>query len=87
MISIAVPTIVYLAVGSMHVAQQMVRNKALRIVESPETDFIVQALVMACIMELLCQHNLQVVAWTLTAPALLVSLLLVFYFVMYQCSL
>jgi len=83
---ISVPAIIYLTVGCMHVVQQMLRNRALRTVAAPQTDYIVQALVMACIVELLNQNGMNAVAWTLTAPAIVVSIIIVFYFVMFQCT-
>jgi hypothetical protein len=82
------PTLVYLAVGSMHILQQLLRNEALKSERGvPETDYIFQALVMACISEVLCQHNLSGVAWMLAAPAIVVSIGIVFYSVMIHCSL
>ena len=77
---------IYLAVCTMHIMQQMLRNRALRIVCAPEADFVVQALVMAVIVQLLHSHNMEVVAWALATPAIVVSALLIFWFVMMTCS-
>lgn len=84
---ISSPAVIYMAVCGVHIAQQMARNKALRIRDGPEADFIVQAMVMAVIVEMLHQSNLSVVSWGLTLPAVIVSGILVFWMVMTHCSL
>lgn len=66
----------------MHVVHQMIRNKAL----VPEADYLIQALVMAVIVEVLHQSHLQIASWILTIPAILVSVILIFYVVMFQCT-
>jgi hypothetical protein len=83
---ISTPCVVYLTVGAMHVMQQLYSNKALYTSAPPQTDFLVQALVMACIVELLSQNHMTFISWTLTAPAFLISLMILFYFVLYKCS-
>jgi hypothetical protein len=83
---ISLPAIVYVTVCGMHIAQQMLRNKALCIWAAPEADYIVQAMVMAVIVEVLHVSQLQVLSWALTLPAILISVILIFYAVMFQCT-
>ncbi len=81
---LSAPTLVYLAIGGTHLTQQLCdkhRRDALS-----GLDYIVQALVMAVIVELLCRTHLSVVAWAFTTPALALSFLGLFYFLMFQCS-
>ena len=80
---LSTPCAVYLTVGGLHVLQQLFNNKALYTSVAPQTDFIVQALVMACIVELLAQNQLSVVSWTLTVPPVIISIIILFYFVLH----
>lgn len=83
---ISAPAAIYLLVSLIHVIQQLTRNKQLRTKAAPQTDFIVQALVMASLVEIFHQNNLGFVSWILTAPAILVSVVIVFYMVMTYCT-
>jgi len=83
---ISAPALVYVTLCGLHIVQQMLRNKALSIGLVPEADYIVQAMVMAVIVEVLYQSNLQVISWALSLPAILISVILLFYVVMFQCT-
>jgi hypothetical protein len=67
--------------------QQVFSSNTLHASVAPQTDFIVQALVMACIVELLFQNHMSAVSWTLTVPPVIISIIILFYFVLHNCSL
>jgi len=80
------PASIYLLVSLIHVWQQLTRNQQLKTKAAPQTDFIVQGLVMAALVEIFYQNNLGMLSWILTAPAILVSVVIVFYMVMNYCT-
>ena len=84
---ISTPAIIYVTVCCMHIVQQMIRNRALSIWAAPETDYIIQAMVMAVVVEILYQHHWYISSWLLTLPAIIVSIIIVFYCVLFQCTL
>jgi hypothetical protein len=80
------PATVYVLIGTLHLVQQVMRSRALSAWQVPQTDFLVQALVMTGVVELLHQNHMAALAWLLTAPALVVTGIVVFYYVLAQCS-
>lgn len=84
---ISTPAIIYVTVCCMHIIQQMLRNRALSLWAIPEADYIIQAMVMAVIVELLHQQQWYALSWLLTFPAIIVSIIIIFYCVLFQCTL
>lgn len=61
------PTALYLTLGSLHA----LKNNA----NHSNTDTIVRVILLACIVEILCQMQFQMISWMLVMPATVVSLI------------
>lgn len=82
------PAIMYLTVGCLHIIQQswMVMERRVKDHQPFQMDYILQALIMAGVVEVLHQNQIGLLSWVLSAPVLLMSVMAWFFWILTHCS-